>query len=171
MDIRGSQFQTNCLTNSELRTPHCTLIPCCVLLAQNPASRSAVAACGKTHVAREDVSFLNVVLGTLKNSICKPLVTGPFTTLSPAIPAFLHIPIFAGSNSVSHLGAILTTVLPRLLASRASGVEAGLAGDRVVVHMEVAVVDHVVAFVVIRWTVDRPEAGVRANPTCLPEAV
>ena len=65
----------------------------------------------------------------------------------------------------------MTTVLPSLLASRASGVEAGLAGDRVVVHMEVAVVDHVVAFVVIGWAVDCPEAGVVANPTCLPEAV
>ena len=72
---------------------------------------------------------------------------------------------------MSHLGAILTTVLPSFLASRASGVEAGLAGDRVVVHMEVAVVDHVVAFVVIRWAVDRPEAGVVTNPTCLPEAI
>ena len=65
----------------------------------------------------------------------------------------------------------ISTVVPSHLTSRASCVEAGLAGDRVVVHMEVAVVDHVVAFVVIRWTVDRPEAGVRANPTCLPEAI
>ena len=72
---------------------------------------------------------------------------------------------------MAHLGAILTTVLPSLLASRASGVEAGLAGDRVVVHMEVAVVDHVVALLIILRAVDRPEAGVRANPTCLPDAV
>jgi len=157
--------------HSELRTPHSALVPGGVLLAQDGSSWSAVAARRKTHVAGEDVPILDVVLGTLKDSICKLFITGPFTALSPAIPAFLHIPIFAGSDSVSHLGAILTTVLPRLLASRASGVEAGLAGDRVVVHMEVAVVDHVVAFVVIRWTVDRPEAGVRANPTCLPEAV
>jgi len=168
-DIQNQDI--HCSRHSELRTPHCAFIPGGVFLAQDCSSRSAVAARGKTHVAREDVPILNVVLGTLKDSICKLLIAGPFTTLSPAIPAFLYVPIFTGRNPVSHLGAILTIVLPRLLTSRASCVEAGLAGDRVVVHMEVAVVDHVVAFVVIRWTVDRPEAGVRANPTCLPEAV
>jgi len=161
----------HCSRHSELRTPHCAFVPGGVLLAQDGSSRSAVAARRKTHVAGEDVPILDVVLGTLEHGISKLLVTGPFTTLSPTIPAFLHVPIFAGCNPVPHLRSILTTVLPRLFTSRASCVEAGLAGDRVVVHMEVAVVDHVVAFVVIRWTVDRPEAGVRANPTCLPEAV
>ena len=65
----------------------------------------------------------------------------------------------------------ISTAVPSLLTPRASCVEAGLAGDRVVVHVEVAVVDHVVTFIVIRWAVDRPEAGIGANPTGLPETV
>lgn len=156
--------------HSELLTPQSAFLPGGVLLAQNGPSRSAVATRGKTHVAGEDVPILNVVLGTLEDGICKLLATRPFTTLSPAIPAFLHIPIFAGWNLVIHLRPISTAV-PSLLTPRASCVEAGLAGDRVVVHVEVAVVDHVVTFIVIRWAVDRPEAGIGANPTGLPETV
>jgi len=160
-----------CSRHSELRTPHSTFVPGGVLLAHDGSSRATIAACRKTHVAREDVPILDVVLGTFEDGICKLLVTGPFTTLSPTIPAFLHVPIFADWNLVIHLCPIMTTVLPCLLTSRASCIEAGFAGDWVVVHVEVAVVDHVIAFVVIRWAVDRPEAGVVANPTCLPEAV
>merc|ERR1712037_1091009 len=160
----------HCSRHSELRTPHCAFVPGGVLLAQDGSSRSAVAARRKTHVAGEDVPILDVVLGTLEDCICKLLVTGPFTTLSPAIPAFLDVPIFAGWDPVLHLRPI-STVVPSHLTSRASCVEAGLAGDRVVVHVEVAVVDHVVALLIILRAVDRPEARVGANPTCLPHAV
>ena len=82
----------------------------------------------------------------------------------------MDVPIFAGWDLVLHLRPI-STVVPSNLTSRASCVEAGLAGDRVVVYMEVAVVDHVVTFFVILRAVDCPKAGVGANPTCLPHAI
>jgi hypothetical protein len=37
--------------------------------------------------------------------------------------------------------------------------------------MEVTVVDHVVALLVVCWTVDGPEAGVVAHPARLPHAM
>merc|ERR1712062_935139 len=91
--------------------------------------------------------------------------------LITTIPAFFHVPILAGWNWVLHLCPMLTAALPGLLTARTSCIEAGSACDGVVVHMEVAIVNHVVAFSVIVWTVDRPEAGVLANRTGLPKAV
>ena len=65
----------HCLRHSELRTPHCAFVPGGVLLAQDGSSRSAVAARRKTHVAREDVPILDVVLGKLMTSMVKRVVT------------------------------------------------------------------------------------------------
>lgn len=63
------------------------------------------------------------------------------------------------------------TTLPGGVASLAGCVEACLAGDWVIIDVEVTVVDHVITLVVIGRAVDSPEAGVITNPACLPHAL
>ena len=62
------------LKHSEVRTPHSAFVPGGVLLAQDGSSWSAVAARRKTHVAGEDVSILDVVLGKFMTSIVKRVI-------------------------------------------------------------------------------------------------
>jgi len=54
----------------------------------------------------------------------------------------------------------IMTVCPRSITSLTVGVEASRAGNRVIVDMEVTVVDHIGAVVVISGTVDSPEARI-----------
>ena len=85
-----------------------------------------------------------------------------------AIPSLLHIAILALRDVVAD---VAPTVVPGTVTALAGRVEAGLASDGVIIDMEVTVVDHVVALLVICWTVDGPEAGVVAHPARLPHAV
>ena len=76
--------------------------------------------------------------------------------MSPTtIPSLLHIPILALRDVVAD---VAPTVVPGAVAALAGRVEAGLASDGVIIDMEVTVVDHVVALLVVCGTVDGPEA-------------
>merc|ERR1711875_145372 len=157
---------------------HGVVLVFAAVLALNVAPRVATGTGEHAEVILQNIGGVLSVLDTLEGSSLSTcpgfLVTGDVAPGSSTIISDSGIvgALLDGMlEALSVVAVDMPVVVAVVVAGLAVGVETGGAGDGVPVHMEVAVVDHVITGSVASGTVHRPEARVRAELTSLPETL